>query len=422
MESMTITKTRLERCLDQRGTVTKLHEDLLGQIESREDPAATEADQQQLVGYRTRQEELDKEISDLYQVLEREEASAKTSRLVRAHLAGQAPGTELDESGQTKYRTFAAFARDALIVKNQDLAQHVTMTQGPDAVQRARERLSRAPQHTLSSDVEGLQPEQHIAQILDIINASRPVIASARRVSLQRGRISYPVIAQRPEVLWQGTTEKTEGGTAKMVVNMAEGTADTFIGAGNLSWQTIEWSTPDALDLWFSLQAESYARATEGTACSTLAAAAAAGTIAAPLNGTSDTFAAWITAVLQGFGAVYGNANTAMADTLYLSPDMFIEAAATVSDSGAMLINAGSLNVSTLSGTLAGLRVVVSSGFAAGTAIVGDSSAFIVAENPGAPVQLRAVEPAIGGLEVGVIGALVCAVFDDARFATIGPT
>ncbi len=294
------------------------------------------------------------------------------------------------------------------------------MSQGREVVQKAKERLARAPEHTLSSDVEGLQPEQHIAQILDIINTSRPVVATARRVVLARGRISYPKIAQRPEVLYQGTVEKTEGGTAKMVVNMAEGTAATFIGAGNLSWQSIEWSTPDALDLWFSLQAESYAQATEGTACSVLTTAAS-GTIAAPLNGTSDTFADWITAVLQGFGAVYSGSNTATADTLYLSPDMFIEAASTVSDSGAMLINAGNLSVPTLSGTLAGLRVVTSRGFAPKTAIVGDSSAFIVAENPGAPVQLRAVEPAIGGLEVGVIGAFLAVAFDDARFVTIGP-
>ncbi len=420
METMSITKTRLERCLDQRATVTKLHEDLLGQIESRDDKQATDADQQQLISYRTRQEELDTEVADLYQVLEREEASAKTSRLVRAHLAGKDKGVALDDEGQPQYQTFAAYARDALIVKHEDIATHVRMTQGADVVQRAKERLMRTPEHTVSSDVDGLQPQQYLAQILDIINASRPVVASSRRVVLSRGRISFPRITQRPEVKWQGTVEKTEGGTRNMTVEMAEGTADTFIGAGNLSWQAIEWSTPDALDLWFSLQAESYANVTEGTACSVLTAAAS-GTIANPLNGTSDTFAAWITAVLEGFGAVYANSNTATADTLYLSPDMFIEAASTVSDSGAMLINAGSLTVPTLSGTLAGLRVVTSRGFAPKTAIVGDSNAFIVAENAGAPVQLRAVEPAIGGIEVGVIGAFVAVAFDNARFVTIGP-
>ncbi len=420
---MNITRTRIERCLDERALLTKMHEDLLAKAESRvDDPGLNEVEAEQVTGYRTRQEELDTEIGQLAEVLEREEAAAKTSRLVRAHLSGHAPGVELNDDGQPKYRTFAAYARDALIVKHDDIAQHVAITQGKEVVQRAKERLTRTPEHTLSGDVEGLQPEQHIAQILDVINASRPVVNSARRITLNRGRISYPKITGRPEVLWQGTVEKTEGGTAKMTVEMAEGTASTFIGAGNLSWQAIEWSTPDALDLWFSLQAESYASVTEGTACSVLAAASAAGTIAAPLNGTADTFASWITAVLQGFEAVYTNANTAMADTLYMSPDMFVEAAALVSNTGANLINAGALNVPQMSGTLAGMSVVVSRGFASGTVIVGDSSAFIVAENAGAPVQLRAVEPAIGGLEVGVIGAFLAIAFDDSRFATIGPT
>ena len=52
-------------------------------------------------------------------------------------------------------------------------------------------------------------------------------------------------------------------------------------------------------------------------------------------------------------------------------------------------------------------------------AVVGDSSAFFVAENPGAPVELRAVEPAIGGMEVGIIGAMVAVAFDNARFFRI---
>jgi hypothetical protein len=63
------------------------------------------------------------------------------------------------------------------------------------------------------------------------------------------------------------------------------------------------------------------------------------------------------------------------------------------------------------------LRVVGSYGFTnANTAIVGDSSAFLVGETAGAPIEMRAVEPAIGGMEVGVIGAFKAKVFDPNRF------
>ena len=76
----------------------------------------------------------------------------------------------------------------------------------------------------------------------------------------------------------------------------------------------------------------------------------------------------------------------------------------------------GGLNIDSMTGTFSGLRVVGSYGFTAGAAILGDSSAFLVGETPGAPVELRAVEPAIGGMEVGVIGAFQSLVFDTDRF------
>ena len=54
-----------------------------------------------------------------------------------------------------------------------------------------------------------------------------------------------------------------------------------------------------------------------------------------------------------------------------------------------------------MTGTYAGLRVVGSYGFATNTAVIGDGSALLIAETPGAPVEMRAVEPSIGGMEVG---------------------
>jgi hypothetical protein len=48
--------------------------------------------------------------------------------------------------------------------------------------------------------------------------------------------------------------------------------------------------------------------------------------------------------------------------------------------------------------------------------IVGDGGALLVAETPNAAVELRVVEPSIGGMEVGVIGAFAAKVFDSDRF------
>jgi hypothetical protein len=77
----------------------------------------------------------------------------------------------------------------------------------------------------------------------------------------------------------------------------------------------------------------------------------------------------------------------------------------------------GNLDLGSMTGTYMGLRVVGSYGFTnANAAIVGDADALLVGETAGAPVELRAVEPTIGGMQVGVIGAFASVLFDGQRF------
>ena len=65
------------------------------------------------------------------------------------------------------------------------------------------------------------------------------------------------------------------------------------------------------------------------------------------------------------------------------------------------------------------LNVVVSRGMDAGVIAIGDNEALLVAETAGAPVELRVVEPAIGGVEVGIIGAFEAVVVDDGAFTML---
>ena len=51
---------------------------------------------------------------------------------------------------------------------------------------------------------------------------------------------------------------------------MQTATASTYLGGGDLSWQAINWSTPNALDLWFRLAASDYALKTEQDAAQVL--------------------------------------------------------------------------------------------------------------------------------------------------------
>jgi hypothetical protein len=411
-------RIRSQRLLDERVQTQKLHEDLLAHAEEREDKALSDAEKETLNAYRTRVSEIDTELGEMNEVLELEEKSADTTKALRSRLHGNVPGQiSSGKDRETVYRTFAAYARDVLISKYPDIALRAG---GNPVKDEARERLLRAPAHTITDDVEGLLPPQHLQQIMDIIDSSRPVVVTGNRVNLINGRLTWPKITSRPRVRVQGT-EKTETSSVRMGVDMEDETADTYLGAGNLSWQAINWTTPDALQLWFQLAAEAYAIETEAAACHVLAKAAAtisSGSLSSP---GGNTFEEWMIAVTKGIAQVYDETR-AIPDKLYLSADMFFDAASLVSNTNANLINSGSLNLAGLSGTLAGLGVVASAGFKAGTAIVGDSKAMLVGETAGAPVELRAVEPSIGGMEVGVIGAFKAISFDDERFADIGPS
>jgi hypothetical protein len=102
-----------------------------------------------------------------------------------------------------------------------------------------------------------------------------------------------------------------------------------------------------------------------------------------------------------------------------MAPNAFYSLAAIAGTEAANFVAAGQLSLRAQGGTLAGLSVVVSRGMDSGVIVVGDSEGLLVAETAGAPVELRVVEPAIGGVEVGIIGAFEAVVVDPGAFALI---
>ena len=414
----TQTELRLARLVGERETTQKLHEDLLADVEKREDKALTETEQVQIRGYRERAVSLDEEIKELSEALARHNATIEESRKIRSVLSGNTQGIDTEGDGVV-YRTMAAYARDVILTREGQTSQAIGQMVDRQEVERAAQRLQllkRAPEHTLSSDVAGLQPAQHIAQIFQVIDSSRPIVASANRVPLDRGNLTYPALTGRPAAALQ-SGEKTVGDTADLNVTMETATASTYNAGGNLSWQAINWTTPSALDLWFQVAAASYALLTETDAGDVLTASAEAFDIADQLDGTDD-YDAWMAAITQGAGEVYANSGR-MANTLYVAPDQFYAFAGLVPVTQAAAFLDGGVSLTGQSGSFAGLRLVPSRGLGAGVVIIGDSSALLVAESPGAPVELRAVEAQIGGLQVGIIGAFEAVVADEGAFASL---
>jgi hypothetical protein len=409
----TQSELRLANLVDERELVRGKHESKLAEIETREDKSLSESDRQQLVAYRERAAELDGEVSDLAEEIKRHNDSVEESKAIRRVLAGtMADGVEAGDDGVV-YRTMAAYARDVILTGNGRESGKIAAQLGnKDELQRAAERLQmlkRLPANTLSSDVAGLIPDQHIAQIFQVIDSSRPLVAAAPSTGLVRGTLSYPQVDASPVVAVQGT-EKTEAGNTGMDVTMQTATASTYLGGGDLSWQAINWSTPDALDLWFRLAAAHYALMTETDAATVVSADAFLNNIASPIA-TSADFAAFMAGVGAGYSEVYANSGR-IANTLLIAPDRFGYLLGMTSAAFSQFVDVGQ-------GNIGPLNVIVSRGLNAGEVIVGDINGLLVAETPGAPVELRVVEPAIGGVEVGLIGAFEAVIVDSGSFAAV---
>jgi HK97 family phage major capsid protein len=405
----------LARLVDERDRVNQEIDDILGGVEAEQrDPS--DAERALLTRQRARLAELEPQIVTMVE-LEEQRAAARDAHQVldraahptAAAASGVVVATVQPTQAEVIYRSFAMYARDELIRRYDQIATRAGMGER----ERAVERLNRAVANTTTADIPGLLPPTWLTEIMQVINRQRPVVESSRRINLTSGKLHYPRITQRPIVSKQGA-EKTETPSQKMTVIMVEKVASTFLGAGDLSWQAINWSTPDALALWFDLAAEAYAKATEADTCTLLTTV----DTLAPIVVAANDLPSWYAAFTQAAIAVY-NATGRRVNTIYASMDVAGTVGALVSDASPVFMTTGGFSLATLSGNVAGLALVSSAGFPAGTCVVGDASALLTAETAGAPIELRAVEPSIGGMEVGVIGAFLSELIEDPAFVQL---
>ncbi len=392
----------LQRLVSER-TATNENIDRILSVAEEEERDPTESERELITRQRGRLQELEPQIGEL---LDLEEARSN-SRDARAHLTRPAPNDgDGDEPPAARapgggdapvYRTYAQYARDELICRFDKIANRA----GPGARQAASERLTRAVENTLLADIPGLLPKQHLAQIIDVIDRSRPLANATRRIGLSSGKVTYPKITQRP-IVGEQTAEKTQLPSQKMVVALVEATAKVYGGCGDLSWQDIVWSNPDALGLWFDLAAEAYAHETDDATAAEMATA----TMAPIVITTPPDLAKWMSAITKAAAAIF-TASRRRPDTLALGVRDGYGLLALVGQTTPVFLTAGGGNLQTGSGNVAGIGLVISPSLADGTGYVYDSSAVLTAETPGSPVELRAVEPSIAGFEVGVVGAFL---------------
>jgi HK97 family phage major capsid protein len=396
----------LQRLVDER---THVHEQidlvLAGAVDEDRDPS--ESEQETLKRLRSRAEELEPQIDSLLETEEvRQRAKDARGFLTRATPAKPDEGKPEPEAND--YESFAHYARDLVLTRSDRVGHSVPV----HIRHAAAERLERAVSQVLTADVGPLIQPQYIAQIMQLIDRARPLVNASNRIGLASGKLEWPRITEVPEVGVQAT-EKTEAGDGSMTVDVMNTVAKTYLVAANFSWQTIQWSNPDALRLWFDLAGASYARQTDAAAAAVIEAADTT-----PTPVASADLEGWMAAIAAAAGEVYANTGR-FPDTVAAAPDVGFALLGLVSGTAPVFVATGAGNFGGNFPAIGGLRFVISNALTAGTAIVGDFSALLSAETPGSPVEARVVEPSIGGLEVGIIGAFACAITDPGAFAEL---
>lgn len=412
----TQTERTLENRIASREHVHAQMEDLLREL----DGATPDENQAELLKrHRSDLRYFDEEIATLSEQVDADREAAKKSEAIRRAAKAAAGVADQDEDGVV-YRTMASYARDVMLTsQDKGIRAHVDSAVSQDEVRRASERLDllkRTPATTLTSDIAGLTPPQHIAEIMQVINTNRALVdAAGRKATLRQLQVTYPQVDASPVVAVQDT-QKTEAGNTGMDISMVTKTASTYLGGGNLSWQAIEFSDPGTLETWFRFAAADYALKTETDAATVVSASAFLNNVSSPLAAT-PTYVELLAGIGAGGGEVWANSGR-VANAVIFAPDRFWYAMglATSAPFGFGGANNGGIQ---LDSGAPRLRVIVSRGLNAGEIIVGDMDGLLVAENAGAPVRLMVSEPAIAGVEVGLVGAFEAAVVDDGAFSLI---
>jgi HK97 family phage prohead protease len=233
------------------------------------------------------------------------------------------------------------------------------------------------------------------SELLGVVNRGRPVVDLFNKGPLgDHGlTVSYPYVSA-----FTGDVAKqaAEGDNlAYLEISIATGTAnvETYGGYSEISRQAIERSDVSYLDEVLKFQAASYAKVTNAKVRSTMVAAT-------PQTGTSFTLSSataadLLGAVIDGVSKIDANGQGAQADFILVSQDVFARMAAVASTGFAFDANnsagatIGNANIRGMSGSLAGLPIVVDQGLANKSFYVCSHSAVTTWENAGAPVSLQ---------------------------------
>jgi HK97 family phage major capsid protein len=240
---------RLEEELNERNAYAQ------GIIEGAQDKERDLNDHEkaQLVEVRSR-------MADLKDQLEELESTARIAREVstRARQIDSAISTARATPPQeVEYRSTGAY-----------LVDYIQAQGGSRSALERLEVFTRAAAHQKTSDNLGVVPDPIIGNVLNFIDAARPIVGLLGPQPLPSATFYRPKVTQHTSVAAQGSAgaaadEKAELVSQKMTISRLTGTAITYGGYVNVSRQDIDFSSPQVLDIVVNDLAAQYAIQTE---------------------------------------------------------------------------------------------------------------------------------------------------------------
>lgn len=303
---------------------------------------------------------------------------------------------------------------DDLLERTEEIAKAVTLlgekhsTKTPEPMFRsfgeyfqARARgdenaeiLYRALSDNTLADNDGVNPESWLKNIYGLINHGRPVASAfgVEPLSTSGTTEHWPLVTSMPT--HSIIAENADLSSALFTIEDQSATIKTYAAGGAISRMVLDRSAPSYIDAIGRAMSASYGKKTESDFVAALIAAA---TVSTAFD--AHTLAAYVEGIANAAVDVYEDSEFT-ADLLVISKDVFIEwASLAASDgrpaftlAGAGVNTIGNLSIPALGGNFASLPVVMSLSAAAGTVLLGASSAAKFREASGSPFELNADE------------------------------
>ena len=388
----------LDRKRTERADQIRFVDELLNKVDADGGRDLVDAETKNLTAARERIRELDDQIGPL------EEFDAMRARHESAASAvmGARPQDRPTPIGAGRdgvvYATAGAFMVD--LIKARGLMTDRGQRADPDPEAMARVRY--ALQNQITTDTPGILPKPIVGQVVNLIDASRPLITSiggGRPMGGIPGKtFGRPRITQHVLVGAQ-SAEKAELPTRKMTIGEVAFTKSTFGGAVDVSRQDIDWTSPAAWDILVRDLADVYAQVTEAVVAAAFAAAADDVNAATPV--ASNDLKGWADALYGAAAKVYGSSKR-LPDRIWVSTDVWAKMGALIDTACCSSGSPGASSATDFAGNLFTIPRVVVPSFPAATAVVGASNAYEVYEE--VIGLLTAVEPSLLGVEVAYGG------------------